>query len=73
MGNPHANGIAMYFNLQNVYFSSTIAYRWCVQHFPPDLNRLLPLNLFDYFAIHFDTILIRFPCILGFWSLRILH
>ena len=60
-------------------FSSTIVYRRRVQCFPQDLNRLLPFNPSDCFAIHFETILIQFLCILGFWSpiyptiARILH
>ena len=71
----------MYFNLQNVQFNrgSTIDYRWRVQCFPQDLNRLLPFNPLDCFTIHFKTILIRFLCVSGFQSpvypalVRILH
>ena len=48
--------------------SSTIDYRWHVQCFPLDLNRLLPFNTLDCFAIHFETILILFLCISGFRS-----
>ena len=60
-------------------FSSTIDYRWHVQRFLQGLNRLSPFNPLDYFAIHFETILIQFLCILGFRSpvyptmVRILH
>ena len=45
--------------------------------FSQDLSRLSPLNPLNCFPIHFETILIRFLCILGFWStsgfLFILH
>ena len=41
-------------------FSSTIDHRQRVQHFPQDLNRVLPFNPLDCFAIHFEAILIRF-------------
>ena len=53
-------------------FSSTIDYRWHVQCFPQDLNRLLPLNPLDCFAIYFETILIWFLCVLSFWSISVL-
>ena len=53
-------------------FSSTIDYRWHVQCFPQDLNRLLPLNPIHCFAIYFETILIWFLCILSFWSISVL-
>ena len=49
-------------------FISTIDYRRCVQRFPQDLYRLLPFNPLDCFAIHFETILIQFICVSGFWS-----
>ena len=48
--------------------SSTIDYRCRVQHFPQNLNRLSPFHPLYCFAIHFETILILFLCILGFWS-----
>ena len=48
--------------------SSIIDYRQHVQRFPQDLNRLSPFNPLDCFAIHFETILIQFLCILGFCS-----
>ena len=79
MENPRVNGTATYFNLQNVYLSSTVEYRWCIQRFPHNLNRHLPFNPLDCFAIHFETVLILFLCVLSFWSpvyptlARILH
>ena len=60
-------------------YGSTIDYRWCVKHFPQDLNRLSAFNPLDCFAIHFKTILIQFLCVSGFRSpvyptmARILH
>ena len=51
-------------------FSSTIDYRHRVQRFPQDLNRLSPFNPLDYFTVHFDTILIRFLCVLDFRSIN---
>ena len=59
--------------------SVIIDYRRRVQHFPQDLNRLLPFLPLDCFTIHFKTILIRFLCVSGFQSpvypalVRILH
>ena len=46
-------------------FSSTIDYRWHIQRFPQDLNRRLPFNPLHCFAIHFETIVIWFLCVLG--------
>ena len=53
-------------------FISTMDYRWRVQYFPQDLNRLSPFNPLDCFVIHFETFLIRFLCILGFRSIVVL-
>ena len=77
MENPHVDSVSTYFNLE--MFSSTIDYRWRVQRFPQDLNRLLPFIPLDCFTIHFKTILIQFLCVFGFRSpvypamARILH
>ena len=58
-------------------FSWTIDYRRRLQRFTQDLNRLSPFNPLDCFAIHFETILIRFVHVSGFRSisglLSILH
>ena len=50
-------------------FSSTLHYRWHIQHFPQDLNRFLPFNPLHCFTIHFETILTQFLCVSGFWSI----
>ena len=57
----------MYLNLQ--LFISNIDYRWRIQYFPQDLNRILLFNPLNCFAIHFKTILVRFLCVLDFLSI----
>ena len=50
-------------------FSWTIDYGQHMQRFSQDLNRLSPFNPLDCFAIHFETILIRFVRVSGFQSI----
>ena len=48
-------------------FCSTIDHRRLIQRLSDDLNTLSPLNPLSCFIINFETILVQFLCILGYW------